>query len=346
MVKFEVFHELGVVTLARVTALNALTKEMIISIYHTLLEWRDNPSIQVVLIRSESADVFCAGGDIRSVYEMRQQAIDAKIVFFETEYQLDALLSDFPKPVISLMNGITMGGGVGLAMHVAFPIAGEKMLFAMPETAIGFFPDVGGTALLNQLPRAWQHYLGVFGQRLNAKQLLHFKLVHSIIHSERWEAFIAELMVKKWGAFPFIEVEEMIQSHAQPLDYQYSEPLPHFERLAATSFTELMVNVETSNEDPWLEFKDKIKKLSPLSMNVAFLQLEHGQNFNVKEALSFDFYLLQHFLELPEFYEGVRAMIIDKDKNPNWTYTTWRNLDPKIISAIFDFKGLRTLKLL
>ncbi len=345
MVNFEVLGKLGIITLDRVKALNALTKEMIGLIYQTLMAWQYNPEVHVVLIRSASQEVFCAGGDIRSVYEMRNQALDSKIIFFETEYQLDYLLSVYPKPVISLMNGITMGGGVGLAMHVAFPIAGEKMIFAMPETAIGFFPDVGGSALLNQLPLAWQNFTGVFGQRLNAKELLHFKLVHSIIPCSAWDTLVAELIAMDWGDSPFIQVENTLNRYSIQINDAYLEPLPDFQRLAATSFAQLMTNVENACEEAWENFKLKVLALSPLSMNVAFIQLQHARNFDVKDALGFDFYLLQHFLELPEFYEGVRAMIIDKDKNPNWSFADWRSISPEVVAGLFDFKNLRTLHL-
>ena len=180
MIDFEILGPIGVITLDRLQALNAFTKEMIKEMYVHLIKWQEDKSIQAIVLRSKSKDIFCAGGDVRSVYMMRDEPLAKKIVFFETEYKLDYLLSVYSKPVISLMNGITMGGGVGIGMHVAFPIAGEKMVFAMPETAIGLFPDVGGSAILNKLPRPWQNYLGVFGQRLNLQNILKFNLVFEV----------------------------------------------------------------------------------------------------------------------------------------------------------------------
>lgn len=346
MVHFEILGEVGLITLDRVQALNALTKEMILSMYSKLMDWKNAPEVQVIVIRSISQDLFCAGGDIRSVYEMREHPLDAKVCFFETEYRLDYLLSHYPKPVLSLMNGLTMGGGVGLAMHVSYPIAGEHMIFAMPETAIGFFPDVGGCAILNRLPRAWQNYLGVFGQRLTTRELSHFGLVHSVVPCELWVRLLEQLRTTSWSDNRFKQVEAILETYSIPKEtYTYHEPLSHFERFAAESFQQLMLNLDLSHEAEWLEFKTKIQKLSPLSMNVAFLQLQQSREFDVRSSLSLDFYLLQHFLELPEFYEGIRALIIDKDKTPHWRFSNWNTITSQAIAELFDFKHLKTLQL-
>jgi enoyl-CoA hydratase len=348
MVHFEILGQVGIISLERTQALNALTKDMILAMYSTLMDWKNLSQVEIVVIRSKSQDIFCAGGDIRSVYEMRDFPLDVKVGFFEMEYQLDYLLSNYPKPVISLMNGLTMGGGVGLAMHVAYPVAGEHMIFAMPETAIGFFPDVGGCALLNQLPRAWQNYLGVFGQRLTTRELVHFGLVHCVITCHLWPELLNRLISTIWTSQVSEQVEKILKEFAALSDRDGDgvlEPLPYFERFATESFSQLMHTIDSALEPKWLEFKSKIEKLSPLSMQVAFLQLQHAQQFRVKDALIYDFYLLQHFLELPEFYEGIRAMIIDKDKTPHWRFADWKQITPSAIDKLFDFKNLKTLQL-
>ena len=344
MIDFEILGPIGVITLDRLQALNAITKEMIQKMYEHLLTWQDDKSIQAIVLRSKSKDIFCAGGDVRSVYMMRDEPLATKIVFFE--YKLDYLLSVYPKPVISLMNGITMGGGVGIGMHVAFPIAGEKMVFAMPETAIGLFPDVGGSAILNKLPRSWQNYLGVFGQRLNLQDILKFNLVFGYIPSSFWDELLSDLIESSWANNPFDEVKTILNNYTAAYNNSSdSLPLPNFERFAEENFDKMMHNVESAKEPEWQGFKKNTVKLCPLSMVVTFLQLQKAQHFDLKDALKQDFILLQHFLEMPELYEGVRALLIDKDKNPVWTYKTWRDVPKSLLNEIFNTVDVRPLSL-
>lgn len=346
MVKFEILGQLGLITLDRARALNALSKDMILDMYATLLDWKNSDQVKVVVLRSVVTEVFCAGGDIRSVYALRDYPLEKKLLFFEIEYCLDYVLHTYPKPVVSLMNGLTMGGGVGIGMHVAYPIAGENMVFAMPETAIGLFPDVGGTAILNRLPLAWQHYLGVFAQRLSVEHLRYFNLIYGCIPCEFWERLLNDLVAHHWGDTPFEELERFLKIYMlskQPLDL--SLPFSHFSRLDTTNFTQLMSAVEAAEEDDWLVFKGQIEKLSPLSMMVTFRHLQHIQGCHLAQVLQQDFIVLQHFLASPELYEGIRAMMIDKDKQPCWCYPSWRDVPEAAVEHFFDDSQCRLLAL-
>ena len=333
----EIKSNVGVITLDRVKALNAITKEMIESIYQHLQLWKKDPGVAMVLIRSASTDLFSAGGDVRSVWEMRLEPLDSKLVFFEEEFQMIHLLNTYPKPVLSLMNGLTMGGGVGLGMHVAFPVAGEHMVFAMPETMIGFFPDVAGTAVLNKLPRAWQNYLGVFGHRLNTEQLESFGLVYGCVPISRWKELTDELIATDWSDDKFHQLSEILASYvfSKPIEPAY-EPFPHFNSCFDTdSFYQLMENIHQVGDDSLHDIQMLCERLCPLSMIVTFEQIRLAQHFSVQQALVQDFGLLQHFLELPDFYEGVRAMLIDKDKKPQWSYSDWMSVPYSVIQKIF-----------
>lgn len=345
MITFEVLGAIGVITLDRLAALNAITKEMILQMYEHLLSWQENKAIHALVLRSKSNEVFCAGGDVRSVYMMRDEPLANKLVFFETEYKLDYLLNQYSKPIISLMNGITMGGGVGIGMHVAFPIAGENMVFAMPETAIGLFPDVGGSAILNRLPRAWQNYLGVFGQRLNLAELLYFNLVYAYVPSKHWDVLMADLIESSWQDNPFKEVERVISRYQVLGNPTIQDPLPCFNRFATENFDLMMHNIHSSKEEEWYAFNNRIAKLSPLSMLTTFIQLQKAKTFKLKDALTQDFMLLQHFLEMPEFYEGVRALLIDKDKNPHWTYKHSNDIPQGLLDKLFDKTQVKQLSL-
>jgi enoyl-CoA hydratase len=346
MLKFEIKAGLGLITLERLNALNALSKEMILDMYRILNSWAKDESVKVVLLRSASPDVFCAGGDVRSVYAMREQNIDLKMRFFAIEYHLDYLLSCFNKPVISLMNGLCMGGGVGIGMHVAFPIVGEDIKFAMPETAIGLFPDIGASAILNRLGRDWQNYLGVFAQSLDADTLVHFDLVYGLIPKKSWDALLEDLCHCAWQLPAFEQVEAILKLYCvKPSQLKMAAPLEEFWRFDAIHFSQLMQQVESAQSPEWLAFQQKIAKLSPLSMQVTFEQLRRAQGYNLAQALTQDFILLQHFLIHSEFYEGVRALLIDKDKQPQWTYSRWQDVPEEVIQAFFDARDCMPLNL-
>jgi enoyl-CoA hydratase len=341
---FEQIASVGVITLDRIKALNSLSKEMIEAIYQHLQHWKQDHSIAAVLIRSASDELFCAGGDVRSVYEMRDMPLDKKLVFFKKEYRMIHLLNHYPKPIISLMNGITMGGGVGLGMHVAFPIAGQDMIFAMPETMIGLFPDVAGSALLNRLPRAWQNYLGVFSQRMRAPQLLKFGLVYGMIDTQNWPNLQESLFDMRWNGDGFKQVETLLAAYLNSSSPKAIEdPVEQFHLFDTSSFYQLMENIQSSANDALHVIQTLISKLCPLSMIVTFEQLKLAQNFNVTQALQLDFRILQHFLELPELYEGVRAMLIDKDKHPHWYYPDWQSVPYSVIQKILYSTNIKSL---
>ena len=345
-VQCEIQSGVGVITLDRIKALNAISKEMIESIFHYLQLWKEDASVAIVVIRSASNEIFSAGGDVRAVWQLRTEPLESKLVFFEKEYQMIHLLNTYPKPVLSLMNGITMGGGVGLGMHVAFPVAGEQMVFAMPETMIGLFPDVAGTAIINKLPRAWQNYLGVFGQSLNTDQLLYFGLIHACIPSSRWQDLMDTLKATDWSKDSFHQLKLILANYE--LDktiVSIKPPLAHFnECLDTDSFYQLMQNIHQVGDDSLHDIQMLCERLCPLSMIVSFEQIRLAQHFSVQQALQQDFMLLQHFLQLPDFYEGVRAMLIDKDKHPKWTYSDWQSVPFSVVQQIFydiHFKSLR-----
>ena len=334
-VHFAIEGQVGFITLDRLKAFNAISIEMIEAIYQQLQVWKNDARVHVVVIRSQTTDFFSAGGDVRSVYQMRTAPLDAKLGFFEKEYQMIYLLNTYPKPVMSLMNGITMGGGVGLGMHVAFPIAGEEMVFAMPETIIGLFPDVAGTAILNKMPRAWQNYLGVFAQRLSFDHILEFGLVYGGIQTSDWSGLLKTLIDTNWGQDAFAQMSHLLQPYLIPRSMHKAQTPKDFWRFDCESFYVLMENIESAKDDGLHDIATAIGRLCPLSMIVTFEQMKLAQGFNVKQALEQDFVLLQHFLELPEIYEGVRAMLIDKDKHPRWTYPDWRNVPYSVVQKIF-----------
>lgn len=329
MINFERIGHLGLITLDRPKALNALNKEMIDCIHEILNECENDTSIQMLLIRSSHNGFFCAGGDIKALYTARDTCLEEKMSFFKTEYRMNYRLKTFSKPIVSLINGICMGGGVGLGMHVAYPIVGEDVVFAMPETLIGLFPDVGASFLLNQLPPVWRNYVGIFGGRLDAKDLAAFHLVEGILAKEKWSQLIDELTqvqdlkscLEKYLTFPTVEMLHL--------------PHPEFWRFEADDFRNLMENLAAAKASFFADVHQRQTHYSPLSMYVTFEQLHLTHGLGFKQCLELDYRLVQHFLSESDFFEGVRAQVIDKDKKPKWQYQDWREVPNELVKRFF-----------
>ena len=334
MIEFEVIGSLGVITLNRLNALNALTLEMLQSMIETLDAWKLDKRLQTVVIQSASPKVFCAGGDIRAVYQNRDKPVDALLVFFKDEYENILKLKEYPKPIISLMNGVTMGGGVGLGMHVRFPIAGEDMVFAMPETAIGLFPDVGASFILNQLKNAWKYYIALFGARLFVQEICALGLAKAHIHTSHWNVLKKELAQIK-GEDAFVQVQTIVNQYKENIP-PIELPDPNFDIFDAPTLGVLIQRLSQETSLFFQELKDKLSHLSPLSMVMTFKQMQDMHGKTIQECLKLDILLMRHFLLHSDFFEGVRALLIDKDKKPKWTYQHIDEVQKELVELFFQ----------
>lgn len=329
MIDVEINGAIGILTLNRLKAYNALSVDMIMTMLNQLRRWEKDERIQAVVIRSQSTDIFCAGGDIKALYQNRHQPLDELMVFFHQEFELNYLLHVYPKPVISLLNGLTMGGGVGIGMHNHFSIAGENILFGMPETAIGLFPDIGSSHILNRLPACWRHAVGVFGEKLDVHQVCQYRLAYAHIPVALWDKLLSKLQSLVWNN-PFDDVAQLIeqfQQHTLPSRY----PCESFENLNTHQFNELMTTVETIESPYFVKLREKIPQLSPLSMYVTFEKLQLSEGMNLDSCLKLDYQLLYHFMNSSDFFEGIRALMIDKDKHPHWKYKTWQDVPYSVV---------------
>jgi enoyl-CoA hydratase len=334
MIDVDIQGSVGILTLNRLKVYNALSVEMILSLLNTLKTWQHDKRIQAVVIRSASTDVFCAGGDIKALYQYREEPVEKLMSFFEHEFQLDYLLHCYPKPVISLLNGATMGGGVGIGMHNRFSIAGENMVFAMPETAIGLFPDIGSSHLLNRLPNSWRNSVGIFGTRLYLNELMAFGLVYAHIPTAAWGSFLQDLIQMKWTSDTFHDVEKLIKQY-QKTAGDVQVPCEEFYRFDTDSFVQLMQNIDEGKTDYFYSLKEAMTKLSPLSMYVTFEKLKLSQGMDLAHCLQLDYQLLYHFMSHSDFFEGVRALLIDKDKHPHWSYSDWESIPYSVLQSYF-----------
>lgn len=308
---------LAVVTLNRPQALNALTLPMIIDLQQQLQIWQADKDVHAVVIQATPGKAFCAGGDIRSLYEMRQ-AHHQQMKFFWHEYRLNHFIHCFPKPYIALMNGMTMGGGVGIALHGSHPIASEHFLFAMPETGIGFFPDIGASYLLARCPDHLGMYLGLSGQRLNAYEAQAAGLVKQVVAAERFAEFITELKVLDLRHDAHAKVDAHVKAFALPIlppQYDAKDVTSCFGQSSLAAIDEALAQ----GDSPWHQSSRKtLSEKSPSSLKLTFEQLTRAEKMSMAECIQMDYCLVGHFMHGHDFYEGVRALLIDKDKSPQW----------------------------
>jgi len=332
-------NRVGHLSLNRAHALNALNLEMTRRLYQQLLEWEHDPDIVAVTIRSTSERVFCAGGDIRMLYESYKAGQRPHEVFFAEEYALDQYLHRYKKPVIALVDGLVLGGGMGLVQAATFRVITERARMGMPEVSIGFFPDVGGSYFLSRLPGRFGEYLGVTGQQIGAADALYVGLADYGIPGERLGALDAALDTQKWdkparqtltGLLADLAVNEMVGGelhlHRHVIESCFSKPDLHSICAALES--------ETSND--WaVQTLNIIETRSPLAMGITLELLRRGRTLELAECFALEFHLGGQLFDHGEFIEGVRALMIDKDKTPHWNPPTIAQLEPVHVQAFF-----------
>lgn len=307
--------QLGLITLNRPKALNALTFDMIKELQKQLSVWKKDEAIKAVVIHAVPGNAFCAGGDVRWLH---QSCIDEQTEFFWHEYRLNHFIHHLGKPYIALMDGITMGGGVGISLHGSHPIASERFVFAMPETSIGFFPDIGASHLLSQCHDSLGVYLGLSGNRMTAFEAKDAGLVRAIIASEQMPHVLEKLSQSDLTHNAYEAVDRCLASFVQ----EEAKPLAAINTIkdcfSLASVEEILAALE-QHEDFWAqELSKKLKQKAPFSLKLTLAQLQKASGLTLADCLKMDFNLVRHFMSDQDFYEGVRASLIDKDKNPQW----------------------------
>ena len=322
---------LGRLTLNRPQALHALTTVMCSTCITVLSDWRRDPAVQAVLIDHSGERGFCAGGDIRMLAD--SGASDGRLAraFFFTEYRLNHLLFSYPKPVIAVMDGITMGGGVGLSAPARYRLATERTTFAMPETGIGLFPDVGGGWFLPRLPGRIGLWLALTGARIKAADCLHAGLATHHVPSERLPELKAALAENP------SDIEALLaQFHVDPGP---APLLAHRAELDAAfgqgSVEAILAALEAGSD--WARAQAlALRTKSPQTLKVAFRQLALGlaaPDFAANMAM--EYRIGARVVQRHDFLEGVRAVIVDKDNAPKWDPATLEGVGEELLDAIF-----------
>lgn len=338
----EIRGSAGFVVLNRPKALNALNLVMVRELAKALDAWEHDPTVTRIVVTGAGEKAFCAGGDIRSLHDLGKAGqYDEMLAFWHEEYILNARIQSYPKPYVALVDGIVMGGGVGLSLHGSYRVAGERWLFAMPEVSIGFFPDVGATYALPRLPDHCGTYLALTGDRVGQADALALGLATHAVPSMR----MAELAEALTGSEP---VDATIAHFAG--DPGPGKLAPERATIAhcfgAATLPDVLGRLgakATAGDAFAAKALATIRAKSPTSVAIAFEQMRRGASLNLAEAMQLEFRIVSRISRGHDFYEGVRAVVIDKDQAPSWRPQTLEELDPAAVAAYFAPLGATEL---
>lgn len=322
----------GRLRLNRPKALHALTHDMVRAMTAALLAWRDHPAVQIVLIDHAEGRGFCAGGDIAFLRASALEGGAAGIAFFRDEYRLNHLLHEYPKPVVAFMDGITMGGGVGLALPARLRVATEHTRLAMPETGIGLFPDVGGGWYLSRLPGRIGQFLALTGARLDGAECLALGLAtHYLPSAALEEAKVAIARAPDdaeaiLGELSLPPPPARIEGSRMLIDR-------HF---ASDRYEDILESLAADPGEWAAQELATLRKKSPQTCKVALRQLAEGARAaSFADNMRTEFRIANRVLVRPDFVEGVRAVIVEKDHSPSWNPATPEAVSDGLIDEIF-----------
>lgn len=310
---------IGHIVLNRPRALNALDLEMIRACTLALNDWRNDPHVHAVVVEGGER-AFCAGGDIRAVRQFHlEKQPDQVEAFFAEEYALNYLIATYPKPYVALVDGICMGGGIGVSVHGTYRVASEGAVFAMPETAIGFFPDIGATYFLPRLPGRLGFYLALTGARMTGAEAVHAGLATHFVRREKLAALshaLAEDGVAVIARFADPLPPFKLEPHRQTIDRAFGQ----LEMMAIVGALEV-------GDDFAKETAATLRTMSPSSLVWSLKLLQRGADRTLRGCLDMELRATRTLTPYREFIEGVRAMVVDKDRQPRWTPARLEDVD-------------------
>lgn len=339
----EVRNHIGHLTLNRPAGLNALTLDMVRSLQHHLDQWAQNPQVHAVMLRGEGPKGFCAGGDIRSLHDSYKAGEKLHEDFFVEEYALDLCIHRYRKPVLVLMDGFTLGGGMGLAQGCDLRIVTERSRLGMPEVGIGYFPDVGGSYFLPRVPGELGIYLGVSGSQVKAADALYCGLADWYVDSEKLAALDDGLDRLTFGANPLKDLQGLLaklgtQTLADAPLATLRPVIDHFFALPdLPSIIEQLRAVTIGDSRQWaLDTADLLETRSPLAMAVTLELLRRGRHLALEDCFAMELHIDRQWFAHGDIIEGVRALIVDKDKQPRWNPPTLAGLTAQRVDQFFE----------
>jgi len=334
---FRLQGSVGMVTLNRPYALNALTHEMCLALDAKLAEWENDSRVKLVLVEGAGDRAFCAGGDIIKLYEEGRKGADYPYHFYRDEYLLNARIKHFHKPYISFIDGIVMGGGVGVSVHGSHRVATERTLFAMPESGIGLFPDVGGSYFLPRCPGETGMYVGLTGARLKADDAVFLGISNSHVPSEKLKDLEAALVAADYTDNIHHEIDAIIGRFSDhPGDAPIIDRLKQIDHhFGQFSVEEVIKSLQEDGDDWCLKTADMLLTKSPTSMKVSFEELRRGASMEFDDCMRMEFRMVNRIIQGVDFYEGTRAAVVDKDRAPKWLPPTLEGVSDADVQAYF-----------
>ena len=332
-IQYRVIGNLGHITLNRPKALNALTYAMCEKITKLLLEWQDNSEIGAVLIDGAGDRAFCAGGDVILLHDSGKAGDSRAEEFWRIEYALNELIHCYSKPYISLIDGFVMGGGVGLSVHGRYRVAGDATVFAMPETGIGYFPDVGGTFFLPRLGMSVGQWLGLTGARLNVGQTCDIGIANLYVPTDKHSDLIEALGMADLDGTDS-RVNKVLEAFSQvpPAHDAIPKAIKAFN---CGSVPEILLSLDRDNSEWAAKQAKNIRRKSPIAMCVTFEALKRGINMTFRQVMTQELDISLNFLRTQDFYEGIRSQLIDKDRNPKWSHSSVDEVSSAQVEQLF-----------
>lgn len=336
---FKVKNKTGHIILNRPEKINSLTHEMILNMDEKLKEWEEDASISFIILYGAGTRGFCSGGNMTVYYDNKERAAEIAKEFFPSEYNLDLRIINYPKPIIVFLDGIVMGGGVGISYGAKYRLVTEATKWAMPEVNIGFFPDVGGSFFLNQIPQEMAKFISLTAKVLSADDVLYLAYAEEKIDQERIGKMIDELTqidsekVEK-------NIENIIEKYKIEVKESYleknKEKIKHY--FTGDSMGEIIEKLKRGIEsgDDWAsEISNTMKKKSLLSQHIIIEQLKRSKKMTIKECFDQEIIMSLNFMNNPDFYEGVRSVLVDKDK-ANWKYKELDDISEELVKSYFN----------
>ena len=342
-VLYEVRGQVGFITLNRPRAINALSLTMVRSLLTQLLAWKEDERIQAVAVRGSHKNGlfghFCAGGDIRFLHQMGSTGNPQLEDFFTEEYTLNHLIFTYPKPYIAFMDGIVMGGGMGISQGARLRIVTENTKLAMPETLIGLFPDVGGGYFLSRCPGHIGEWLALTGETIGAADALAFQLADVYLPAAQQAALWDTL-----GQQTFVDtlaVQTFVQAHTQPQAPQIARSTAQMDVVFALPTIQAIIDALEADTSDWAkDTAAALRQRSPLMLHVVLEQIRRARSMNISDDLRMERDLVRHCFYLrpgqSETVEGIRALAVDKDHQPQWSPARIEDVPESLWKSFFD----------
>ncbi len=346
MIKERIVENVGIIYLNRPKQINALNTDMIKEIKNILIKWESDDRIKLVLFDSLSNKGFCAGGDLKEIYNdfINNDNIDNKDGFFKLEFDLDKYINSYSKPIISHWFGVTMGGGIGLSINSDLIICDQTVNWAMPETSLGFTPDVGVCHYISKLPRPVGQYVGLLGVSLNARDLINYNLADISIKSIDYEKLLEEIFalskdyegndlieeIKKEGEkFESVKQSSRLEKYIDKVNQYFSKD----------TIKDIYESLESNKEDDFAnECITSLEARDPYMLTIQFEKYFLCKELDYEQTIDLDLRILQYAIRHKSIDEGIRAKIIDKDNKANWEYKSLEEISFKDIKKLLDIE--------